>query len=319
MRRVNIAISMGDPCGIGPEVLVKALKGLGRMNDVVFFIIGDAFVLKRYGLPRIPSVRVIDLKNINPVRFKPGIPTKNSAKASIDYLKEAVSLIKKGSADCLVTSPISKESVSGLGFSWPGHTEFLAHAFDRAHVEMVFVSERLKVVLVTRHMALQDVAGVISKKRIKECASLIFKLLRNNFKIRYPKVAVCGLNPHAGEAGLFGSEEKAIIAPAVKELNSKWGKHFYGPYAADTVFKRAYEGGFDLVVAMYHDQGLIPFKLMEFQEGVHLTAGLGFIRTSPVHGTAFDIAGKNIADHRPMASAIRLAYTLTKNEHHNVL
>jgi len=313
VRRVNIAISMGDPSGIGPEVLVKALKYFGRARDAAFFIFGNAFVLKYYGLANISSVKVIDMKNINTVSFKPGSPTKNSAKASIDYLNEAVSFIKSGSADCLVTAPISKENVSALGFSWPGHTEFLADAFGRRFVEMVFVSERLKVILLTRHIALKDVAKVISKKRIKECASLALELLRDNFKIRHPKIAVCGLNPHAGEAGLFGSEEKVVIAPAIKELNIRWGSHFYGPYAADTVFKKAYEGGFDMVVAMYHDQGLIPFKLMEFQEGVHLTAGLGFIRTSPVHGTAFDIAGKNIADHRPMASAMRLAYTLTKN------
>ncbi len=314
MRRVNIAISMGDPSGIGPEVLVKALKHMGRMQDAAFFIAGDAFVLKRYGLTSMPSVTVIDLKNINSSSFKPGTPTKKSALASIDYLKAAVSLIKKGDADCLVTAPISKENVSGSGFSWPGHTEFLANAFDRSQVEMVFVSERLKVVLATRHMALKKVPGALSKKRITECAGLTLKLLRDNFKIKDPKVAICGLNPHAGEAGLFGNEEKAVIAPAVKALNVKWGRHFYGPYAADTLFKKAYDGGFDMVVAMYHDQGLIPFKLMEFQEGVNLTAGLGFIRTSPVHGTAFDIAGKNIADHRPMLSAIRLAYTLTKNE-----
>jgi 4-hydroxythreonine-4-phosphate dehydrogenase len=159
-------------------------------------------------------------------------------------------------------------------------------------------------------MALADVLRQVTKKRIHECGKTVLDLLKNDFKIREPKIAVCGLNPHAGENGLFGSQEESVIAPAVKKLNKECGGYFSGPFAPDAVFKKAYEGVFDCVIAMYHDQGLIPFKMTEFVTGVHLTAGLGFIRTSPVHGTAFDIAGYDRADHRSMLSALKLALEL---------
>ena len=312
MKHINIVLTLGDPAGIGPEVLAKALNRFGSVKDAAFFVVGDSYVLKRYGLKKRPNVFLIDLKNVPKAVFQPGKPNRDCAKASLEYLKEGLSLIKNGLAHCLVTGPISKESVWDAGFSWPGHTEFLAHSFGVKNVEMVFVSEGFRVVLVTRHMSLKHALRCVTKKNIERCASLMMDLLIKISGIKNPKIAVCGLNPHAGEAGLFGREEIDQITPAIKNLNRIYGKHFFGPFAADTLFHRAYHGEFDLVMAMYHDQGLIPFKMVAFESGVNLTVGLPFIRTSPVHGTAFDIAGKNMADHRSMASALELAYILTK-------
>lgn len=313
-KRISIAVSMGEPSGIGPEVVVKALKGLSKIKDAIFFVTGDPFVLSYYGIKKSPNLTLVGINNINPARFKPGSPGKESARASLEYLNAAVSLIKRGVCQGLVTGPISKEAaVFGAGFLWPGHTEFLAHAFGIKHVAMVFISERIKVALASRHVALRQAVKAISKEDIYRCGILIYGLLKKYFKVRKPKIAVSGLNPHAGEAGLFGREEIEKIGPAIKKLNKSLGEYFFGPFAPDTVFHRAYLGEFDLVIAMYHDQGLIPFKMVEFKEGVHLTAGLPFIRTSPVHGTAFDIAGKNAANHHSMLKAILLAYQLTKN------
>lgn len=313
-RPISIVISMGEPSGIGPEVVVKALKGLSRIKDAVFFVTGDSFVLSRYGIKSSPNLSLVDINNIIPSRFTPGSPGKESARASLEYLNAAVSLIKRGICQGLVTGPISKEAaVFGAGFLWPGHTEFLAHAFGVKRVAMVFISDRFKVALASRHIALKQAVKGIREEDIFSCAAIALGLLKKYFKVKRPKIAVSGLNPHAGESGLFGREEIEVIAPAIKKLNKSLGEHFFGPFAPDTVFYRAYQGEFDMVIAMYHDQGLIPFKMVEFRQGIHLTAGLPFIRTSPVHGTAFDIAGKNIADHHSMLNAISLAYQLTKN------
>ncbi len=313
-RVVNIAISMGAPCGIGPEVLVKALRKLRRQKGVHFFVSGDSYILSRYGFRRASNVSVLDLKSLEPEHFKPGSPNKYSARASLDYLNTAILLVKKGFAHSLVTAPISKEAVLGAGFSWPGHTEFLADSFGSKQVEMVFVSPYLKVVLVTRHLSLKKAIDMITARRIVSCGRIVFKLLKKRFGIGNPKIAVCGLNPHAGEGGLFGKEDIVRIAPAVRNLNRIYGRHFFGPYPADTVFQKARNGEFDLVMSMYHDQGLIPFKLIEFRRGVNLTAGLPVVRTSPVHGTAFDIAGKNKADSESMFHSLMLAYHLSKKD-----
>lgn len=294
-RKIKIVVTIGDPCGIGPQVTGKALRRLRTVRDAEFLVVGDADVLASAG------------------RFKPGQPTLASAKASLAYLTQAVRLIKEGKANSLVTGPICKESVQKAGFTWPGHTEFLADAFGVKQVEMVFVSEHLKVVPVTRHMSLRQAIRQLDKKKIVACGRLMFHFLKHYFHIPSPKIAVCGLNPHAGEGGLFGNEEKRYIAPAVMQLNRLTGAHFFGPLPADNVFRRAVQGEFDLVMALTHDQGLIPFKMTAFDTGVNLTAGLPFIRTSPVHGTAFDIAKYGCASEDSMFSAILLAYRLTKN------
>jgi 4-hydroxythreonine-4-phosphate dehydrogenase len=312
-KKIPIALSMGDPSGIGPEVLAKALNNSDRIKEAVFFVVGDARLLSQYGLKKRDGIFLIDLKNTGLAHFKPGKPTRQSARAGLEYLKTAMALIKRGVARGLVTAPISKESARGAGFPWPGHTEYLAEYFKAKQVEMVFVADLLKVALLSRHVPLSRAITSVKRKRIIEAGRLILTFLKKNFKLKDPKIAVCGLNPHAGEGGLFGGEEAREISPAVSELNRTCGRHFFGPLAADAVFHAACQGDYDLVLAMYHDQGLIPFKTVAFDSGVHLTIGLPFIRTSPVHGTAFDIAGRGIADHRSMFQAIRLAVHLTKN------
>lgn len=312
-KRISIAISVGDPCGIGPEVVSKALPCMRRVQDAAFFVFGDQRTLERSGFVPQPNVAVFDIRLDPACEFRLGRPTEAGARASILYLQAAVAAIKNGDLDALVTGPISKEFVKKAGFAWPGHTEFLSSAFGARRVEMVFISEKMKVALLTRHVALADVRRSLNKKNIFECGLIVLDLLKKDFKVRDPRIAVCGLNPHAGESGLFGSEESRIIKPALLALNKRSGCHFYGPYAADTVFYRAVRGEFDMVLALYHDQGLIPFKLLEFEGGVNLTAGLPFVRTSPVHGTAFDIAGKGRADPSSMIAAIKLACQLGRN------
>lgn len=311
MKTINIAITMGDPAGIGPEVIIKSLKDLKNLKSARFIVLGDKEFLCLRGLKQGKNVSVIDTGRLGRL-FLSGRPSKESGRLSFSSLERAVCLLKGGHADCLVTAPISKEAVRLAGFVWPGHTEYLADRFNVKEVEMVFISNILKTVLVTRHLALKEVVRCIKRRRIIKCGGSVFGLLKDSFKIRNPRVAVCGLNPHAGEAGLFGSEEKQEIIPAVKRLNKIFGNHFFGPFAADTLFCRACKGEFDLVMAMYHDQGLVPFKLLSFDQGVNLTAGLPVIRTSPVHGTAFDIAGKNKANHASMKQAILLTYELSK-------
>lgn len=311
MKRIRIALTMGDPAGIGPEIISKSLKSLKYLKGAQFIVFGDRELFRLQGLRESESVSLMDIGRFSD-SFLPGKLSKEAGYLSFKSLKEAVLLLKKGGADCLVTGPISKEAVRLSGFTWPGHTEYLADCFGSKEVEMVFVAQKLKIALVTRHLALRDAICYVKKKRIVVCGKIVYKLLRNTFKISSPKVAICGLNPHAGESGLFGQEEKREIEPAVKSLNKIFGRHFFGPFSADTIFCSASKGEFDLVMAMYHDQGLIPFKMVSFENGVNLTAGLPFIRTSPVHGTAFDIAGKNKAKHRSMRQAILLACELFK-------
>lgn len=313
MGGVRIALTMGDPAGIGPEVLAGSLARFKKTNGVKFLVAGAGSLFARYHFKKRDDVIFFLPEDPAAANIKPGHPTPYSAQAGIRYLREAVALLKNRQADCLVTGPISKTHVNACGFSWPGHTEYLADAFGVSRVEMVFISRRLKVALVTRHVSVKDALRALSRERIETCGGLVFHMLKNQFKIRRPRIAVCGVNPHAGEGGLFGDEEKDFIAPAVSGLNKAWGKHFWGPYAADAVFRMATEGAFDCVLAMYHDQGLIPFKMAAFETGAHLTLGLPFVRTSPVHGTGFDIAGKKTASAGSMTAALELAVALTKN------
>jgi 4-hydroxythreonine-4-phosphate dehydrogenase len=310
---IRLAVTMGDPAGIGPEVLAAALRRQAKGNGAFFYVCGDKGILARSGVKDAANRRLIDPAPGSCVSVRPGRPSAVSARASLAYLEEAVRLIKNGTCDALVTGPISKEMVAAAGFPWPGHTEYLAQRFKADRAEMVFVAPPLSVVVVTRHMALRDAVRSLSTARIVSCGRAVRDLWREAFRIKHPWIAVCGLNPHAGEAGLFGDEEKRIIRPAIRQLNRTGGSVFLGPISPDTVFNRAFQGEFDLVMAMYHDQGLIPFKLLAFEQGVHLTAGLPFVRTSPVHGTAFEIAGKHRAKPDSMARAMALAARLAGN------
>ncbi|QAT17136.1 4-hydroxythreonine-4-phosphate dehydrogenase PdxA [Candidatus Velamenicoccus archaeovorus] len=308
--KTRIAVTMGDPAGIGAEVLVKALRRLKPQADTEFHLIGDACILRRHGFRPAARVCLHDMAHAGLGHLHPGKPSRAGAKAAYGYLKEAVRMVRAGQADGLVTAPISKEVLRSVGFRWAGHTEFLAHALGASQVEMVFVSSRLRVVLVTRHMSLACAVRAVKKDRIVACGLLIYDFLRRTCGLASPRIAVCGLNPHAGEKGLFGKEEITQIAPAVKQLNRLCRGAFSGPAAADALFHRAWDGACDMVMAMYHDQGLIPFKMTEFSRGVHVTAGLPVVRTSPVHGTAYDIAGKNKADEGSMLAALELACDL---------
>jgi 4-hydroxythreonine-4-phosphate dehydrogenase len=308
--RTRIAVTMGDPAGIGAEVLVKALRRLKRRPDTELHVIGDACILRRYGFDSASRVCLHDMAHAGLKGLHPGKPSRAGAKAAYRYLEEAVRMVREGQVDGLVTAPVSKEVLRPVGFRWAGHTEFLAYALGAPQVEMVFVSRRLRVVLVTRHMSLAHAVRGVKKDRIVACGLLIYDFLRRMWGFAAPRIAVCGLNPHAGENGLFGKEEMTQIVPAVKQLNRMCRGAFSGPSAADALFHRAWDGACDMVMAMYHDQGLIPFKMTEFSRGVHLTAGLPVVRTSPVHGTAYDIAGRNRADEGSMLAALELACDL---------
>jgi len=321
-KNIRIAITMGDPAGIGSEIIIKSLA---RHNDwrVSFLVIGDFFVLnktaKRLGLINVlnklcsdgKKVIVVDLKNVDEKKFRFGTTDIPCGKASIEYIAKAVSLIKLGKADALVTAPISKESVNAAGFNWPGHTEFLAHLAKTEKYCMMLVAGALKVILATRHIAIKDVNRRLNTEEIYYSIVLANNALKNYFGIKNPKIAVCALNPHAGEGGLFSDEEKRIIIPAVKKAQSMSIKVF-GPLPADSLFYDAYKGKFDAEVAMYHDQGLVPLKMIGKDIGVNVTLGLPFVRTSPAHGTAFDIAGKNMANPSSMTEAINLAIKMTR-------
>ncbi len=307
MKPFRIAVTMGDPAGIGPEVLVKALRRARRIKDAAFFVLGDGPVLKRFGFRAAANVRLLDCHAVAPTSFSIGHSSRAAGAASLFYLEEAVRLLRQEVYSGLVTAPVSKKDIQACGIPFSGHTEFLMERFGVKEVAMVFVGERLKVALVTRHLALREVVRAVNRQRIVSCGRLVLSLLRKRFGIRSPRVAVCGLNPHAGESGLFGDEEARHILPAIRLLNKGAPGVFSGPWPADTVFQLACRGAFDCVLAMYHDQGLTAFKSVDFSSGVQVTVGLPFVRTSPVHGTGFDIAGKNKADAGSMEAALRLA------------
>jgi len=283
---------MGDPSGIGPEVVLKALASPKVKGLADFFIIGDGNVLK--GRAR------------RDMKF--------CGRASVQYIDRALELIKRGGADCLVTAPVNKSSIRRAGFpDFQGHTEYLARHTGTKDFAMMFVGEKLKVVPVTRHIALARVPGALSSDKVFRAIALTHEGLKKFFKIRRPRIGVAGLNPHAGERGAFGNEEALVIAPAVRKASRLYGG-VTGPVPADALFHDALNGSFDAVIAMYHDQGLGPFKMLYFKTGVNLTLGLPFVRTSPDHGTAFDIAGKGVADPSSMIEALRLACRLSKKK-----
>jgi 4-hydroxythreonine-4-phosphate dehydrogenase len=286
---------MGDPQGIGPEVIRKALKNRSVLKSANFVCIGDKKLLK--GIP----VCVID------------IPYKSAGEGSLQFLSRGVDLIKGGVLDALVTAPLSKERVNKFHKGFRGHTEYLADAFNVKRFDMMFISNEMRLSLVTRHVPLKDVPKMITKQAVLSSIELMHQTLKERFKIAKPRIAVLGLNPHAGENGLLGTEDKQAILPAILTAK-KSGIKAEGPFPADTFFIKMEKGlnrPFDGVVAMYHDQGLAPVKGLYFKDLVNFTAGLPFVRTSPVHGTAFDIAGRDIADPSSMIASIQLAVCLS--------
>lgn len=281
----RILITLGDPAGIGPEVVSRALESGQLPSGFDFEVLGD------------PSLGT------------PGKPDARSAAAAMAALDHAVAALKNGSADAVVTGPVSKEALQALGFPFPGQTEYFAHAFGIQDFGMLLTGKTLTVGLATIHEPLAKVSSLLSVDGIVRTGLLTARFLQRR-GIPCPRIAVAGLNPHAGEHGAFGDEEIRIIQPAIDRLNESGTAVFTGPAVPDAIFRDAARGHFDAVVAMYHDQGLIPLKLLDFDNAVNVTLGLPKPRTSPDHGTAFAIAGKNQADPSSMIAAIRLACEL---------
>ena len=322
-----VAVTMGCPAGIGPEIICRLLgqgdiPGAGRS-----IVVGDGAVLRqaadRLGLPlevipwhpgqaigrgTLPVVQV-GVPWPDPVRW--GQPDLATGRAMGRYIEEAVRLVRAGHCSAITTCPISKKSLQLAGYPYPGHTEMLAALTQTSRVRMMMAGPRLKVVLVTIHVAVRRVSALLTHEEIVDCIATTKTALERDFAIAAPRIAVAGLNPHSGEEGLFGDEEARIIAPAVAAFSSSGGVS--GPWPPDTLFYKAAAGQFDAVIAMYHDQGLIPFKLLHFQDGVNVTLGLPLVRTSVDHGTAYDIAGQNLADPASLAAALTMAQTIVAN------
>ena len=311
---MKIAITLGDPAGIGPEIALKSFLSEELAGLCELMIVGDrAVVEEAAGKLRIPVYpgddELVDVHEIKDGNFEKGRPTAAGGRAAAAYIKKAVGLAMDRSVGAVVTAPISKEALKMAGFPWPGHTEMLAELTGTDNYAMMLAGGTLRVILVTIHTALKNVPALITRERVLKTI-LLAKKACGMMGLASPRIAVAGLNPHAGESGMFGGEEAREIAPAVKEALAL-GVPVSGPYPADALFHKAYCGEFDIIVCMYHDQGLIPLKMISFDKGVNATIGLPIIRTSPDHGTAYDIAWKGVADPSSMIEAIKLAVRLT--------
>ncbi|HXF43652.1 MAG TPA: 4-hydroxythreonine-4-phosphate dehydrogenase PdxA [Pyrinomonadaceae bacterium] len=315
---LRIGLTMGDPAGIGPEIVVKAicddsLMSLLRQGNCGLSVFCDFRTLERAAqivkidkslLRKDKRIDFIDLQNVEP-ELGFGKPSSHSGKSSYEYIENAVMAWKKSEIDALVTAPISKEALKMAGIKFPGHTELLAWLLDAEKVLMSFFAGSLRTVLLSTHLSLAEAIKKVKRDNLKEVITLANTEL-NKLLGKKVRLAVAGLNPHASENGLFGKEEQDEILPAIEHCQAA-GIDVSGPYPADTIFLKALEGEFDAVVAMYHDQATIPVKTLAFKQAVNVTLGLGMIRTSVDHGTAYDIAGKGVADHTNLVSAISLA------------
>lgn len=318
-QKPRIGITLGDINGVGPEVVIKALADSRLLTMVTPVIYGSAKIIAYYkkllnieefNYSQVRQKGQLAHKSINVVNcwediieIAPGKPTKESGKAALTALKWACEELKEGHLDGLVTAPIDKKNVHSEEFPFKGHTEFLTQYFGSPDSLMFMVSDKLKVGLVTEHVPVSEVSGLLTKERLERKIQLMDQSLRKDFGITKPRIAVLGLNPHAGDNGLLGTEDEQIIKPVVNDFRNK-GKLVFGPLPADGFFGSAQYIKYDGVLAMYHDQGLIPFKSIAFDEGINFTAGLSAVRTSPDHGTAFAIAGKNVASENSLREAI---------------
>lgn len=315
-----LAVALGDPAGIGPEIVVKAWERRRDGSIPPFFAVGDARSIQaiwpgpvaRIAQPSeaeavfpdaLPLIQVEDGGDI-----VPGEPNLEGARCSLDSLEVATGLARSGAASALVTGPVSKAQLYAIGFSHPGQTEFVAErcGISRENVVMMLTGPDLRVVPVTTHMPLRDVVPSLSTEVIVAKARTTVRGLQRNFGIERPRIAFAGLNPHAGEGSALGREEIELIVPAIEEIRAE-GIDAIGPLAADTMFHARARQGYDAALCLYHDQALIPLKTLYFDEGVNMTLGLPIVRTAPDHGTAFEIAGKGLAHPGAMIAAIRLA------------
>lgn len=324
----KIGITMGDPAGIGPEIIVKALSDRDVFKRCIPLVIGDYSILCGYArelgitleLAPYPdeviggeAIRVLSITDLG--RINRGVVSGEAGHAAGMYIRKGAEMAIDGMLDALVTAPINKESFNMGGFSYPGHTEFLAHLTGTEDFAMMLMGRTLKVVLLTTHCPLMEVSGRLTIKETLRIIRLTHRALKEKFEKDAPRLALASLNPHAGENGLLGTEEITILKPAAIAAR-KEGINITDPMPSDTLFYKAVKGGYDAVICPYHDQALIPLKLLHFDDGVNVTLGLPFIRTSPDHGTAFDIAGKGIADPASLKAAIEVAAHVAERQRH---
>ena len=332
MRQLNrplLALTMGDPAGIGPEVVVRALRHAAVSEHCRPLIVGDRRILARaqqwIGPPELPitivadpaaedyrpgMLTVLDLANALPSACPIGEVSAAAGRAAVEYVIRACDLALSGDVDAVVTAPLNKEAMNRAGFAYAGHTELLAERTGAAQVTMLLTSPQLRIVHVSTHVALSEAIRRVTAARVETTVTLAYEACRA-LGIDDPRIGVAGLNPHASEGGLFGDEEEREIRPAVRAARAR-GYNVSDPQPPDTIFARAVQGQFDIVVAMYHDQGHIPMKLLSFDSGVNVSVGLPIIRTSVDHGTAFDIAGTGTARDDSMRAAIDVAVQMVQ-------
>ncbi|MBQ9638101.1 MAG: 4-hydroxythreonine-4-phosphate dehydrogenase PdxA [Bacteroidales bacterium] len=328
-KKIRLAITQGDINGISYEVILKTFAD-ARMYDVCTPVLYGSTKVASYHKKLLPQLQgeinitaihdaeqaqdhhlnVINLTS-EEVKIDVGKSTEVAGELSRAALERACEDLKKGVVDVLVTAPINKKNIQSATFDFPGHTEYLSNKFE-SHSLMMMVCDRIRIGILTNHLALRDVPEAITRELLMEKLQLMHDSLKRDFGIPMPKIAVLALNPHAGDNGVIGSEDQTIVQPTINEASEK-GILAYGPYPSDGFFGSSEFNKFDGVLALYHDQGLIPFKLMSFTEGVNFTAGLPIIRTSPAHGTAYDIAGRGLASEQSFRSAIYLACTVYRN------
>ena len=327
-NRIRMGITMGDPSGIGPEVIIKSFENPDVRSKRII-VIGDYNIMKAmynllkirsFNLHRISNVNesqfderllnILDLRLIDMKKFKPGEVRNDSGNAAFMAIKKAVELVMNKEIDAIVTAPVNKEALHLAGHKYPGHTEILAGLTNTKDYAMLLYDKRLRVIHVSTHISLLEAITGLKRERIEKVIELAHEVMRK-LNVEVPEIAVAGINPHSGENGLFGSEEINEIIPAIRNMKKK-GIRVEGPVPPDIVFLQALKRKYDIVVAMYHDQGHIPLKLLGFTSGVNVTVGLPFVRTSVDHGTAFEIAWLGEADEKSMVEAIKLAIRLSQ-------
>ena len=314
----KIGITIGDPTGIGPEIILKVVNSYSGKNTIIVygnFPIGSKIdnlikISDIIEIQNLPESNLFWIPTFQDYGFKPGKPSKFSGLSAYNAIKTAGEDALKKKIDAIVTGPLSKHFIQLTYPDFVGHTEFFANQSSTENFVMSFFSEKFNVALLTTHIALKNVSKNLEKNKIINQIRLINQSLKKYFNIKNPKLALLGLNPHSGEEGSFGDEEQRIFKPIIKQLNEE-GFYIYGPFAADTFFAGDFPK-YDIIISSYHDQGLIPFKMLSFDKGVNVTLGLPYIRTSVAHGTAFDIAGKNIASEKSMSEALKLAEMMVK-------
>lgn len=327
-ENIKVGITLGDINGIGPEIIIKALKDNRILSDITPVIYGSSKVISFYkkmlqihefSYQNCRTGADIQNKKINIVNcwdeevdIQPGVSNVTGGKYALQSLEAATADLADGKIDVLVTAPFSKDAMKSAGFDFPGHTEYLAKYSNVDEALMILASPFLRVALVTTHIPISDVSKALTKDTILSKIKVFENSLKRDFNLVRPKIAVFGLNPHAGENGKIGTEEQEQIIPAINAAKSE-GILAYGPFAADGFFGSNAKNQFDGVLAMYHDQGLTAFKALSFEDGVNFSAGLPIVRTSPDHGTAFDIAGKNLASEASFRSAIYMAMDIYRN------